>query len=135
MPLATASARLAIDAPNYLVAIDAGRHLLAGDEGPREGGQDRGPAPFEFVLAGLAACTSATLRMYMQRKGWPDGAIDVTASLHADHDGNQYIRRTVTVDAPLEDMQRARLAEICEKTPVTLFIKRGTRIDTTMVER
>ncbi|MGF6290987.1 OsmC family protein [Paraburkholderia youngii] len=88
MPLATASARLAADAPNYLVALEAGRHALAGDEGPHEGGQDRGPAPFEFVLAGLAACTSATLRMYMQRKGWPDGAIDVTTTLHADQERN-----------------------------------------------
>ncbi|MGF6552338.1 putative OsmC-like protein [Paraburkholderia youngii] len=65
MPLATASTRLAADAPNYLVSLEAGSHTLAGDEGPHEGGQNRGPAPFEFVLAGLAACTSATLRMYM----------------------------------------------------------------------
>ncbi|WP_233871256.1 OsmC family protein [Paraburkholderia adhaesiva] len=135
MPLATASARLAADAPNYLVPLQAGRHALAGDEGPHEGGQDRGPAPFEFVLAGLAACTSATLRMYMQRKGWPDGDIDVTTTLHVDHDGNQYVRRTVAVNAPLDAAQRTRLAEVCEKTPVTLFIKRGTRIDTTMIEQ
>lgn len=134
MPLATASACLTADAPNYLVAIEAGRHALAGDEGPHEGGQNRGPAPFELVLGGLAACTSATLRMYMQRKGWPDGTIAVTATLHADHEGNQYIRRTVAVDATLDTAQRGRLAEICEKTPVTLFIKRGTRIETTMIE-
>ena len=134
MPLATACARLTADAPNYLVAIEAGRHALAGDEGPHEGGQDRGPAPFELVLAGLAACTSATLRMYMQRKGWPDGTIAVKASLHVDHNGNQIIRRTVSVDAPIDAAQRSRLAEICEKTPVTLFIKRGTPIETTMSE-
>lgn len=45
------------------------------------------------------------------------------------------MRRTVSLDTPLEATQRARLAEICEKTPVTLFIKRDTRIDTTMIER
>jgi putative redox protein len=132
MPLATATASLAADAPNYVVAIEAGRHPLTGDEGPHEGGQDRGPAPFAFVLSGLAACTAATLRMYMQRKTWPAAAIAVEVSLHADHDGTQYIRRGVAVGGPLEEAQRARLAEICEKTPVTLFIKRGTRIDTTL---
>ncbi|MCC8402459.1 OsmC family protein [Paraburkholderia sp. MMS20-SJTN17] len=132
MPLASASARLAADAPNYVVAIDAGHHALVGDEGPHEGGEDRGPAPFEFVLSGLAACTAATLRMYMQRKAWPAATVGVEVSLHADHDGTQYIRRSVSVDGPLVDAQRARLAEICEKTPVTLFIKRGTRIDTTL---
>ncbi|ALL70687.1 peroxiredoxin (plasmid) [Paraburkholderia caribensis MBA4] len=132
MPLASATARLAADAPDYVVAIEAGRHPLTGDEGPHEGGQDRGPAPFAFVLSGLAACTAATLRMYMQRKTWPAATIAVEVSLHADHDGNQYIRRGVAVEGPLEETQRARLAEICEKTPVTLFIKRGTRIDTTL---
>ncbi|HEX7912457.1 MAG TPA: OsmC family protein [Paraburkholderia sp.] len=132
MPLASATARLAADALNYVVAIEAGRHALTGDEGPREGGEDRGPAPFAFVLSGLAACTAATLRMYMQRKTWPAATIAVEVSLHADRDGTQYIRRGVAVDGPLEEAQRARLTEICEKTPVTLFIKRGTRIDTTL---
>lgn len=42
----------------------------------------------------------------------------------------QYVRRAVTVDGPLDDAQRKRLAEISEKTPVTRFIMRGTRIET-----
>lgn len=90
MPLASATARLAADAPNYVVAIEAGRHPLTGDEGAHESGQDRGPAPFAFVLSGLAACTAATLRTYMQRKTWPAATIAVEVSLHADHDGKQY---------------------------------------------
>ncbi|NUY04198.1 hypothetical protein G5S42_31835 [Paraburkholderia sp. JPY169] len=51
---------------------------------------------------------------------------------NADHDGTQYICRDVAVDGPLEETQRARLADICEKTLGTLFIRRGTRIDTTL---
>ncbi|CAE6727049.1 OsmC family protein [Paraburkholderia haematera] len=132
MTLATATAISDADSPNYLVQIDAGTHNLLGDEGAREGGQDSGPAPFEFVLSGLAACTAATLRMYMQKKAWPGERIKVATELHIERDGGQYIRRTVSVDGPLDDSQRTRLAEICEKTPVTLFIKRGTRIDTAM---
>jgi hypothetical protein len=68
-------------------------------------------------------------------QGLPRLCHRVTTTLHADHEGNQYIRRTVAVDAPLDAAQRTRLAEICEKTPVTLLIKRGTRIDTTMMKR
>ncbi|RKE38516.1 putative redox protein [Paraburkholderia sp. BL23I1N1] len=132
MTLAIATAISDADSPNYLVQIDAGTHSLLGDEGPREGGQDSGPAPFEFVLSGLAACTAATLRMYMQKKAWPGERIKVATELHIERDGGQYIRRTVSVEGPLGDSQRTRLAEICEKTPVTLFIKRGTRIDTAM---
>lgn len=84
------------------------------------------------MLAGLAQCTAATLRMYMQRKTWPAVHIDVRTELHADRERQQYVRRVVTLEGPLDDAQRQRLAEICEKTPVTLFIKRGTRIETTL---
>lgn len=132
MSLATAHAVLRADAPNYVVDLTAGTHPLQGDEGPHEGGANRGPTPFEFVLAGLAQCTAATLRMYMQRKAWPAGTVSVDVELHVEPDRTQTIRRTVSVDAALDDAQWNRLAEICEKTPVTLFIKRGTRIDTTM---
>ncbi|MFJ1209730.1 OsmC family protein [Burkholderia pyrrocinia] len=136
MSLIHAAAVLDADAPDYVVQLQAGTHALTGDEAPREGGQDRGPAPYEFVLAGLAQCTAATLRMYMQRKSWPAARIDVRTELHADREGLQYVRRVVTLDGPLDgpldDAQRQRLAEICEKTPVTQFIKRGTRIETTL---
>jgi putative redox protein len=132
MPLIQSTATLAADAPDYVVALQAGSHALIGDEAEHEGGRNLGPAPYEFVLTGLTACTAATLRMYMQRKGWPPSRIEVHAELHADRDGAQYIRRAVTVDGPLDDAQRRRLAEISEKTPVTLFIKRGTRIETTL---
>jgi len=133
MNLATARATLRADAPNYVVDLNAGTHALQGDEGPHEGGANRGPTPFEFVLAGLAQCTAATLRMYMQRKGWPAGTVTVGVELHVTGpDRTQTIQRTVSVDAALDDSQWTRLGEICEKTPVTLLIKRGTPIETTM---
>ncbi|HEY1610033.1 MAG TPA: OsmC family protein [Paraburkholderia sp.] len=133
MPLATVHATLPADAPNYVVDLTAGTHALKGDEGPHEGGANRGPTPFEFVLSGLAQCTAATLRMYMQRKGWPAGTVSVDVELHvAGADRAQSIQRTVSVDAALDDAQWTRLAEICEKTPVTLFIKRSTPIETIM---
>lgn len=60
------------------------------------------------------------------------GRIVVDVELHVDRDRSRYVRRIVSVDAAFDESQRARLAEICEKTPVRLLIKRGTRIDTTM---
>ncbi|WP_323122082.1 OsmC family protein [Burkholderia alba] len=132
MPLIHASAEMAADAPNYVVDIEAGAHRFQGDENEHEGGANRGPAPYELVLSGLAACTAATLRMYMQRKTWPDARIRVRTELHVDRDGAQYVRRTIAVEGALDDAQRQRLAEISEKTPVTLFVKRGTRIETTL---
>ena len=36
-----------------------------------------GPSPYEYVMAGLGACTAMTLRMYADRHGWPLGKISV----------------------------------------------------------
>lgn len=132
MPLAIATAISDADAPNYLVKLEAGTHTLIGDEPRRESGQDRGPAMFEFVLSGLAAGSAATLRMSVQKKAWSTGQIEVIKQLHIDRDGIEYMQRTVFIDAVLDEAQWTHLAKICEKTPVTLFIKRGTRIDRTI---
>lgn len=55
---------------NYQVHIVAGNHSWTGDEPESAGGDDRGPAPYEMLLGGLAACKIITMQMYAQRKGW-----------------------------------------------------------------
>ena len=62
---------------NYQVDIEAGRHRLSADEPPALGGADAGPAPFQLLLSALGACTTITLRMYAQRKGWDLNGVDV----------------------------------------------------------
>ena len=39
----------------YKTAIEVGGHALTGDEPARNGGANTGPAPYDFVLAGLGA--------------------------------------------------------------------------------
>jgi putative redox protein len=116
---------------DYLVDIQAGRHRLQADEPPAEGGGGAGPGPFALVLSGLAACTAITLRMYAQRKGWPLQAIDVEARLWREGDGTR-IERSIAWEGELDDSQTARLLEICEKTPVTLALKAGAQIRTSL---
>jgi putative redox protein len=41
-----------------------------------------------------------------------------------------HIDREITLDGPLDDEQRAHLAEIVEKTPVTRALRNGIAIDT-----
>ena len=64
----------------YQQEVIAGQHRLLADEPVSVGGADAGPAPFDFVMAGLGACTSMTLRMYAERKGLPLTAISVNLS-------------------------------------------------------
>src|SRR5712692_9391711 len=113
--------------PDYAQHIQCGRHALLADERPARGGADAGPAPFEYLLAALGACTSITLRMYAQRKGWDLGTVSVRLDLRRRDDVNT-IARQVTLSGALTDKQRAALADVCERTPVTLAIKAGTAI-------
>ncbi len=121
----------AAEDPNYRQALRCGRHEMLADERPARGGADMGPMPFEYVLSGLGACTSITLRMYAQRKGWQIGAVSVSLALHR-RDDEFRIERRVTLSAPLSAEQREKLAEICEKTPVTLAIRAGMTIRTAL---
>ena len=44
--------------------------------------------------------------------------------------GFPFITRSITLTAPLNDQQKATLADIVEKTPVTKTIKAGAAIET-----
>ena len=104
---------------------------MLSDERPGRGGTDAGPMPFEYLLSGLGACTSITLRMYAKRKGWDIGTVSVSLALRRGKDGDKLERR-ISLSAPLTAEQQARLLEICEKTPVTLVVRSGVPIYTTL---
>jgi putative redox protein len=118
-------------APAYRVEIRVGAHQLVADEPTPEGGGDVGPSPFGLLLSGLAACTATTLRMYAARKGWDLTTIGVDVRYDVGDDGRGTIERTITVPADLPAEQRDRLADIADRTPVTLALRGGTPITTT----
>jgi putative redox protein len=80
----------------------------------------------------LSACTSITLRMYAERKGWSIGAVAVSVALHQSKEGARSIERRVKLSGALSAEQQAKLAEICEKTPVTLAVRSGLPLRTSL---
>jgi putative redox protein len=113
------------------VDLRAGSHHLVADEPAASGGGDTGPPPFGLLLSALVACTAMTLRMYAERKQWNVASLEVDARYDVDDDGSASIDRTITLPAEVSAEQRDRLAEIAERTPVTLAIRAGTPIATT----
>lgn len=117
--------------PRHTILLEVNGHRLVGDEPPALGGQDAGPPPFGFVLAGLAACTATTLRMYADRKGW--GEVTITVDLALDTTGERpRIDRKVSAAGDLDEPALARLRDVVERTPVTLALKGGFTIDTVL---
>lgn len=104
-----------------------GRRYLA-DEPEAYGGSDTGPDPYEWVAAGLGACTAMTLRMYAGRKDWPLERVLVRLSHKKEHakdcvncgpnDRIDVFTREIEVEGPLDDEQVERLKEIADRCPV-----------------
>lgn len=65
----------------YYTEVVAGENHLITDEPVDKGGQNKGFNPFEILATSLASCTAATLRMYIDRKGWNVDKIDVEVEL------------------------------------------------------
>ena len=126
-----ATATVTSEEKPYGVRINAGGHALRGDEPADHGGADTGPAPFGLLLSGLGACTAITLRMYAERKNWPLSGVDVTLTYVVEDRDTRWIDRFISVQG-VDDDQRAKLAEIAEKTPVTKAVRAGTEIRTTV---
>src|SRR5207245_2751048 len=63
-------ARIATASGKFQQTVDVGPHRLIADEPVAMGGRDAGLAPHEFLLAALGTCTSMTVKLYADGKGW-----------------------------------------------------------------
>jgi putative redox protein len=126
----------------YTQQIFAGRHRLVADE-PRPIGDDAGPTPYDLLLAALGSCTSMTLRMYADRKGWPLNEVRVTlrhSRIHAEDCAHcettkgwiDHIDRDVELTGDLDDEQRQRLRQIADRCPVHQTLTSEIDIATTL---
>jgi putative redox protein len=109
--------------------VRIGRHTLVADEPPEKEGGDAGPEPHEWLLAGLGACTSMTLKLYADRKQWPLEAVEVT--VEGDPTAEAFVfKRRIRLVGALDDEQRKRLLEIANKCPVHKTLSGVIRIQT-----
>lgn len=127
---------------NQIVTV--GPHHLVADEPVAAGGEDAGPGPYDFLLAGLGACTSMTMRLYADRKSLPLDRVTVTlkhSKIYAKdceecetRDGMlDQIERDIAMDGALDAEQRKKLMEIADKCPVHRTLTSEIRIVTKAV--
>ena len=119
----------------YAQFVTVGRHVMGADEPEPLGGRDTGASPYEYLLAGLGACTAMTLRMYAARKTWP--LEKVTVELRHDKipapsgSGNiDRFERVIHLTGPLTSEQKSKLLEIADKCPVHRTLRSEINIQT-----
>jgi uncharacterized OsmC-like protein/alpha/beta superfamily hydrolase len=113
----------------FTTQMTVGSHTMMADEPTSFGGNDFGPSPYEFVSAGLSACTAMTVQMYVKRKGWDLQNIEV----HTSHTkvAKQFVEngeqkeikvdtfnREIKLKGNLDDKQIQRMLQIADKCPV-----------------
>lgn len=121
-------------AGRFQVAIQAGGIRFLADEPATVGGLGSGPTPYDLLSAGLAACTTMTLRMYADRKGWAVGRIR-TAVGHTRRNGEQpadLFMRRIDFGGAMDAERQARLLEIADRCPVHRTLEASAGVETSL---
>ena len=116
-------------ATGFAQEIIAAPHQFVSDEPTSVGGTDKGPTPYDLLLAGLGSCTSMTIAMYARRKQWPLERVTVRlrqSRVHAEdcaacetHIATlTLIERDIELEGVLDEKQRAQLLAIANRCPV-----------------
>ena len=122
-------------------AIEIGPHQLLADELVEHGGSAKGPSPYEYLLVALGTCTSMTLQLYANHKGWPLERVTIrlrhtkvptgnTTNDTKAKDACDRIEREIELTGMLDDAQRQRLLDIARKCPVNRTLKSEIDIQT-----
>jgi putative redox protein len=113
----------------FFTELFAKGHAMIADEPLQYGGTDRGPTPYDYLLAALGACTSMTVQMYARHKKLPldKAVVRLThKKIHAEDCGHceatdgkiDRMEREIELIGELDEAQRQRLLKIAERCPV-----------------
>jgi len=130
---------------NFTTTIQTKTHSLIADEPESVGGNNFGPSPYEYLNAGLAACTVMTLKMYAERKKWDLQEVYVYLSHSRKHSDDlnietdkpkylDYITKKLKFVGNLDDTQISRLKEISSRCPVHKTLQSEVIFDTTVIQ-
>lgn len=116
----------------YKIRIQSpGGNVIFADEPVSSGGQDKGFSPFELLGSSLAACTSATLRMYADRKSWDLQEVNLEIEVNQNENRTQTaISRKIELIGNLNDEQKARLIAVANACPVHKLLTNTIEIST-----
>lgn len=117
---------------NYKVKLTSpSGNIVIADEPLDKGGNNLGFSPMELLASSLAACTSATIKMYANRKEWDLQEVKLEIEMNRDEEANKtIINRTIELLGNLDEKQRARLLLVANSCPVHKILSNPIVINT-----
>ena len=115
---------------DYGMTAEVRHHKLMADEQQNNGGQDTGPGPQEYLCIALASCTTATMKMYANRKQWKVDSIRVEVEKETTADGKNIFKRALHIKGPLDDAKMDRLMQIANACPVHKILSQANTVET-----
>lgn len=117
----------------YKTTVKVRKHTFIMDEPESLNGSDLGATPMEHLAGALASCTTITLRMYLERKGWLFDFIEVEVDkIKSDTGKLTGLDVNVTVKANFDDKQWARVLHISKACPVHKLLAESIDIPVTI---
>ena len=129
---------------NFTTSIQTKKHSFIADEPESIGGDNFGPSPYDYLSAGLAACTVMTLKMYAERKKWDLEEVFVYITYSKKHSDDleievdkptcfDHLNKKLKFIGNLDEKQVKRLKEIASKCPVHKTLQNEVIIDTEVI--
>lgn len=129
---------------DFTTQLKLGDHTGVADEPKTFGGNNYGPTPYEYISAGLAACTAMTIQMYAKRKNWEVKNVTVHIDYSKEHaiDCEACEEKSAKIDTfsrqikfqgNLSEEQTKKLLEIADKCPVHRTFTSKIQIKTELI--
>ncbi|SDS47283.1 putative redox protein [Gillisia sp. Hel1_33_143] len=134
-----------LGAEGFTTQMQAGNHGFIADEPVKVGGKNLGPSPYDYISAGLAACTSMTIQMYARRKNWIIDSVETHINYAKDYSTDcencedtsakiDTFSREIIIKGDLDKAQLDKIILIADKCPVHKTLTTPTQVITTVIK-
>ncbi len=112
--------------------VQTKKHIFYSDETPEWGGNDEYPDPWDYILGGLGACITTTIRQYADKHFMKleRAEVELTYSYDLSSDSSPYIvDKKIKLIGDLSEEEKDRLLLI-SNSPAQKMLTRGIDIRT-----